>query len=162
MKYNEKDGTGYMSKPVMVCPNHHIAVEKGNICEACLAGVPTTVGLSLALFDARNKTRCETMAQPLDGWLPSQWSNAMAGEAGECCNITKKMDRIWPANMFKQSWNKPDDQRMEVLNAKLLREIGDAVIYASLLAQRQGSTLEECVRLAFNEKSEEIGSDILI
>lgn len=109
-------------------------------------------------FMDTNRARCESMAQALDGWLPSQWSNAMAGEVGEACNITKKMDRIWPANQFKQSWNKPEDSRMDVLNERLKRELGDVVIYADLLASRQGMTLEECVRTAFNEKSEEIGA----
>ena len=114
--------------------------------------------LSFDEFRETNRARCEEMAQPLDGWLPSQWSNAMAGEVGEACNITKKMDRIWPANQFKQSWNKPEDQRMEELRERLKREIGDVVIYADLLASREGLTLEECVRTAFNEKSVEIGS----
>lgn len=115
--------------------------------------------MTFELFRQTNRNRCEEMAQPLDAWLPSQWSNAMAGECGEACNITKKMDRIWPANQFKQSWNKPEDSRMAELRERLKREIGDVVIYADLLASREGMTLEECVRTAFNEKSEEIGSD---
>lgn len=118
--------------------------------------------MTFKLFMERNRARCESAAQALDVWLPSQWSNAMAGEAGECCNITKKMDRIWPANQFKQAWNKPEDSRMEELNEKLKRELGDVVIYADLLASRQGLTLEECVRTAFNEKSAEIGSYIIL
>lgn len=115
--------------------------------------------MEFATFAETNRARCEAFAQPLDGWRPSQWSNAMAGEVGEACNITKKMDRIWPANQFKQAWNKPEDQRMDELRERLKREIGDAVIYADLLAQREGLTLEDCVRTAFNEKSEEIGSE---
>jgi NTP pyrophosphatase (non-canonical NTP hydrolase) len=114
--------------------------------------------MTFQLFKERNQARCESTAQPLHAWLPSQWSNAMAGEVGEACNITKKMDRIWPANQFKQSWNKPEDSRMEELNERLKRELGDVVIYADLLASRQGLTLEECVRTAFNEKSEQIGA----
>jgi hypothetical protein len=42
------------------------------------------------------------------------------------------------------------------------KEIGDVLVYADLLAARVGLTLEECVRMAFNGKSEEIGSDIFI
>lgn len=115
--------------------------------------------LDFETFRMTNRARCEAYAQPLEGWLPSQWSNAMAGEVGEACNITKKMDRMWPGNQFKQAWNKPEDSRINELNEKLLREIGDVVIYADLLASRIGTTLEECVRTAFNEKSEEIRSD---
>lgn len=82
----------------------------------------------------------------------------MAGECGEACNITKKMNRIWPANEFIQSWNKPEDQRMEELEARLADEIADVVIYADLLATRIGRSLGDCIRAKFNEKSKEIGS----
>ena len=146
----------------MYCPTHGIAIERGNVCEACHNGLPPTQGLTMALFDARNKKRCEEMAQALDGWKPWEWTNAMAGECGEACNITKKMSRMWPANQFRQAWNKPEDQRMEDLNQRLKREIGDVMIYASLLAQERGWSMEECIRAAFNEKSQEIGSDITV
>jgi hypothetical protein len=39
-------------------------------------------------------------------------------------------------------------------------ELGDTVIYADLLAKRLGLTLEDVVLMAFNNKSNEIGSDI--
>jgi hypothetical protein len=87
------------------------------------------------------------------------WTNALAGEAGEACNIAKKMSRI---RYGAAHWNKSTDLDIRTLRDRLLREIGDVVIYADLLAQREGSTLEECVRLAFNEKSAEIGSDFVI
>lgn len=60
-------------------------------------------------FRTTNTSRCQEMAQPIEAWKPWEWSNAMAGEVGEVCNLTKKMSRIWPANQFKQSWNKPED-----------------------------------------------------
>lgn len=134
--------------------------------------------MDFAYFAKQNRTRCEAMAQDLDGWKPWEWTNAAAGEVGEmcaemlalvvavaahmgsACNIGKKMSRMWPGNMFKQAWNKPDDQRMDELRQRMMREIGDVTIYNDLLAQRLGITLEECVTLAFNEKSVEIGSDV--
>ncbi len=103
-----------------------------------------------------NSSRCERF-HPLDEWRPSQWSNAMAGESGEVCNLTKKMDRIWPSNQFKVAMNKTEDARMEDLTAKVELEIGDVLLYADLLAARLGLTLEECVRKAFNGKSAELG-----
>lgn len=109
----------------------------------------------------KNKVRCESMFHKIENWLPSQWSNAMAGECGEACNLTKKMDRIWPAGEYIKNWNKPEDQRrMADLEAKLAGEIADVVIYADLLAQRIGRSLGEIVRAKFNEKSDEIGSEI--
>jgi NTP pyrophosphatase (non-canonical NTP hydrolase) len=122
-----------------------------------------------------NVKRCEDSFHSVDIWKPWEWSNAMAGEVGELAaevlalvaliaasagavaNTTKKMARVWPANMFKQAWNKPEDQRMEDLREKLKREIGDVLIYADLLAASQNLTLDECVQTAFNEKSEELG-----
>jgi hypothetical protein len=77
----------------------------------------------------------------------------MAGETGETCNLTKKMDRIWPANQFKVAMNKTEDQRMEELVAKAGLEIGDVILYADLLASRLGLRLEDCVRQSFNNKS---------
>lgn len=110
-------------------------------------------------LNLKNRLRCEdndSFAHMIDVWRPSQWSNAMAGECGETCNLTKKMDRI----IDQTRGSKPVDQDWDALVAKAKREIGDVVIYADLLSQRLGTTLEECVRTAFNEKSYEIGSQI--
>lgn len=104
-----------------------------------------------------NKKRCENINgfnHPLDSWRPSQWSNGMAGECGEACNITKKMDRIID-NIQRTS--KPNDRSMSNLKEKLMLELGDMIIYADLLAQRCDFKLEDCVKLAFNSKSDEIG-----
>lgn len=116
--------------------------------------------LSFDELKATNKLRCEMAFHSVEAWTPWEWSNAMAGECGEACNVTKKMNRIWPANQFKQCWNKPEDQRMAELEQKLADEIADVVIYADLLATRIGRSLGECVRHKFNEKSDEIGSHV--
>lgn len=109
-----------------------------------------------------NTERCEIAFHPTNQWRPSQWTNAMAGECGEACNITKKMDRIWPSDQYIKNWNKPEDQRMEELEEKLAKEIADVVIYADLLATRIGRNLGDLVKQKFNEKSDEIGSLIKI
>lgn len=106
-----------------------------------------------------NLERCESstgFAHQLNTWLPSQWSNAMAGECGEVCNLTKKMDRLTDGTRG----NKEADSKMEVLGEKIILEIGDVIIYADLLARRLGLTLEECVQKSFNNKSDEIGSPV--
>lgn len=109
-------------------------------------------------FSASNKARSEATFAKLTDLPPEWWSNAMAGECGEACNITKKLSRL--ARGAGERWNKQPDRDALFLREKLKREIGDVAIYADLLAQREGMTLEECVRAAFNEKSEEIGSDV--
>jgi NTP pyrophosphatase (non-canonical NTP hydrolase) len=127
---------------------------------------------------AANVRRCETAFHSVSAWKPWEWSNALAGEIGEtcaegfalltalaavggkACNVTKKMNRIWPANQFKENWNKPEDQRMADLEDRLADEIADVVIYADLLAARIGRSLDDCVRQKFNSKSDEIGSAV--
>lgn len=111
-------------------------------------------------FATANLTRCMAMFHDLASLPTEWWTNAMAGECGEACNVAKKMSRIrLGAGM---TWNKTQDQDMDALREKLKREIGDVVIYADLLAQREGLTLEECVRTSFNEKSIEIGSTVML
>ena len=81
----------------------------------------------------------------LRDWSPAEWSNALAGEAGELCNMTKKLLRDGPASIDM---------------AELGKEIADVVIYADLVATRMGFKLEDLVRQKFNEVSERRGSDI--
>lgn len=90
-----------------------------------------------------NRTRLEKSFHPLNDWSPSDWSNAMAGECGEACNLTKKLRR-------------GEDIPVE----RTGQEIADTVIYADLLAQRLGLSLGDIVVKAFNAKSIEVGSDI--
>ena len=90
-----------------------------------------------------NWIRCEESFRPLGDWSPSDWSNAMAGECGEACNLTKKIRR-------------GEDIPIE----RIGQEIADTVIYADLLAQRLGLSLGDIVKQTFNEKSVEVGSDI--
>jgi NTP pyrophosphatase (non-canonical NTP hydrolase) len=107
----------------------------------------------------KNRERCESpdgFAHALDSWRPSQWSNAMAGEVGEACNLAKKIDRHLDATRG----NLGNDSDVEELKRKLAREIGDVGIYADLFAQRMGTTLEACIRDAFNAKSDQIGSSL--
>lgn len=116
--------------------------------------------LNFLTLAVTNLKRCENHFHKVTDWKPWEWSNAMAGECGEACNITKKMDRIWPSCEYKQNWNKPEDQRMEELKERLGKEIADVVIYADLLATSLGYNLGDLVIQKFNEKSDEIGSDI--
>lgn len=90
-----------------------------------------------------NLTRCERAFHPLRDWSPSDWSNAMAGECGEVCNLTKKLRR---------GENIPVQQ--------IGREIADTVIYADLLAQRLDLSLSELIKHTFNAKSDQVGSSI--
>lgn len=92
-----------------------------------------------------NVERCNKHFHELEDWSPSDWSNAMAGEAGETCNLTKKIRR-----------------GEDIPLHRLADEIADVVIYADLLAARLGLDLGECVRQKFNIVSGRVKSDILL
>lgn len=64
-----------------------------------------------------NKNRSDEVYFPINGWSLIEWSNALAGEVGELCNLTKK------------------HMRDTVENKTLIcDELADVVIYADLLA----------------------------
>lgn len=81
----------------------------------------------------------------LTDWSPAEWSNAMAGECGEACNMTKKMLRDGSENVDMEEMG---------------HEIADVVIYADLLATRLGFKLEDLIVKKFNKVSEEKNSDL--
>jgi hypothetical protein len=141
-------------------------------------GAERVLELSFEDLRATNKARCESAFHQVDEWKPWEWSNAMSGEVGETCaelltlvtalsahagavsNLTKKMNRVWPANQFKQNWNKPEDQRLDELAERVAGEVADVVIYADLLLTSIGQSLAASVVEKFNAKSDEIGSSV--
>jgi len=92
-----------------------------------------------------NLTRCEGAFHPLASWSPTDWGCAMAGEAGEACNILKKHKRGDAGPHFREN---------------LAEEIADVVIYADLLAARCGINLGQAVCKKFNKVSKKKGSSI--
>jgi NTP pyrophosphatase (non-canonical NTP hydrolase) len=103
--------------------------------------------LRLPLF----KNRKGELAHP-DGngsnWSIAEWTNAMAGEAGEACNIAKKLLR----------GDYGDNQELGI--GELMDEIADVVIYADHVCQRVSRKLEIAVFNKFNETSERIGCEV--
>lgn len=96
-----------------------------------------------------NRQRCERWHPgfPNDGWTGADWSNAMAGEAGETCNVVKKLRRIDFSIEQAAADGRP------VLLEKLATEIGDTFLYLDLLAQHYGLDLATCVVDTFNRVS---------
>ena len=82
-----------------------------------------------------------------DGFGGSDWSNAMAGEAGETCNVVKKLRRI------ELGIGAAEPYTRESLLAELAKEIGDTYLYLDLLAQFYGLDLAQCVADTFNRVS---------
>ena len=103
--------------------------------------------LRLPQFKNRQGKPAHSQANGHD-WSIAEWTNALAGEAGEACNIAKKLLR----------GDYGDDQELGI--GELMDEIADVVIYADLVCQRVGRKLEIAVLNKFNEKSEQVGSEV--
>lgn len=84
-----------------------------------------------------------------DEWSGADWSNAMAGECGEACNIVKKLRRH--ETHTGTAYNTPE---AEALMPMLADELADVVTYCDLLADKYGIDLDRAVREKFNRVSE--------
>lgn len=95
----------------------------------------------------KNVKRCrKAFKRELSDWSLAEWSNAMAGECGEACNVTKKMLR--------------GDKNIGEHKKELAKEIADVVVYADLLAAAADIDLEEEIIEKFNEVSDRKKSKI--
>lgn len=146
MGYNLEQSTDYVNKKEIkmsfdqdLDPNYH---KNTNL---------TFYSLRLA-----NVPRCTSengFNHPLDGWSVGEWGAATVGEAGEACNIAKKLLRV-------RDGVKGNKETPEELKAALAEEIADMIIYADLWAASQGINLELAIRNKFNKTSDKIGSTI--
>ena len=90
--------------------------------------------------DARCAEVFDTMHKE-QNWTLADWSNALAGEAGELCNKVKKT------------------RRGENIPLKdLADEVADVVIYADLICRVLGISLDEAIISKFNEVSDKVDS----
>jgi NTP pyrophosphatase (non-canonical NTP hydrolase) len=127
--------------------------ERATVRSMLEAALATTNDLSFSELAKINLQRAlRWHSSGLEEWNEAEWSNAMAGEAGEACNATKKLRRILCG--MRQA-NGPAD--LYDARKNVLKEVGDTVIYACLLCQRVGGSMEEAVRYAFNQVSEREG-----
>jgi len=114
--------------------------------------------LTFDAFLKANIERCNSgFGHSLDSWSLLEWGGACAGEIGEACNKAKKLKRFDTGI----KGNKPGENQKALLDA-MGKEIADAVVYAFLWFAAAGLDPAEYVRKVFNDKSDEIGSDIKI
>ena len=114
--------------------------------------------LTFDAFLKANIERCNAgFGHKLEDWSLLEWGGACAGEIGEACNKAKKLKRFDTG--IKS--NKPGENQKALLDA-MGKEIADAVVYAFLWFAAAGLDPAEYVRKVFNDKSDEIGSDIKI
>lgn len=91
----------------------------------------------------------------LSEWSIAEWTNAVAGEAGEAANIAKKLIRFRSLEGGVAMLNNKGKSYEELVN-NLGFELADVVIYCDLTAQAAGVSLEKYVRDGFNNKSIEM------
>lgn len=98
-----------------------------------------------------NKQRCERwhpgFAEGQGAWSGADWSNAMAGEAGEVANVVKKLRR------YECGLHGNGDPAPEELKAMLAKEIADVFLYLDLLSTYYGIDMPKAVVEKFNEVS---------
>ena len=111
-------------------------------------------------FSQVNLSRCvspEGFGHSLEAWSFAEWTNAMAGEAGEACNLTKKLlrHRDQVAGNYKS-----EDGDVENLKLRAAKEICDGIIYGDLAIQALGFRTSDVLEEVFNEKSDQLNCPI--
>lgn len=81
-------------------------------------------------------------------WTLADWGNSMAGEAGEACNVIKKIRR--------------GDYTVDEARGNLADELADVVVYLDLLAEAAGIDLGDAVARKFNKVSQRVGSKLTL
>lgn len=90
-------------------------------------------------------------------WRPSQWTNQMAGECGECCNAAKKLDRIIDniPNANHASGRTLEDG--QAAKHAIAHEAADVILSAICVLNAIGADAVDFLVEAFDAKSEEHG-----
>lgn len=100
--------------------------------------------LTFADFQALNRRRCNDVFHPEGEWWPIElWSLAIAGEAGELCNLVKKVIR--------------GDFTLEEKRAAILDEIADVITYCDLAVTLLGADTGEILMSKFDAVSSRSG-----
>ena len=101
--------------------------------------------LTLKQLQEINVRRSVSEGHLIEDWSPTDWGCAMAGEAGEACNLLEKMLR-------------GEDIDVEEVGD----ELADVIIYVSLTYSRLGIDMSKSVTRKFNAVSDRWGNPIKI
>lgn len=86
-----------------------------------------------------------------NAWTVSDWTNALAGEAGELANVAKKIRRL------ECGLTGRPHETMEVMKEKAAEEFADVILYADLVAHYLDINPTRAIAMKFNKTSEEYG-----
>ena len=111
-------------------------------------------GLTFAQVEDAQRSRHKRWSRGTRPWVITEWTNAMAGEAGEACNVAKKLQRIRDG-----APNVSDRTITDEAEAKdaLATELADTFCYLQLAAIEEGIDLAAAIRRVFNKVSERNG-----
>lgn len=107
----------------------------------------------LPLF--KNKQGQPAHSEP-DGsdWSLAEWTNAIAGEVGEACNLAKKL--------MRGDYGEPGTHQFAEGLAELRKELADVVIYSDLACFRAQGDLGAEVVDKFNLVSHRVQADVFL
>lgn len=105
------------------------------------------MALTFSELRAANESRCAQW-HGLSDWSVMEWACAMAGEAGEACNVAKKIKRI-ETGIAKN----PAEIGVDLV-PDLAEECADVMLYLDLLCASRGIDLASAVVAKFNAVSE--------
>jgi NTP pyrophosphatase (non-canonical NTP hydrolase) len=100
-------------------------------------------GLTFQAFQDANTLRSKEAFAGSHEWGVSEIAVAIAGEAGELCNIVKKINR--------------GDFTLEEKRLEVLKEAADTITYCDKLITKLGARTDEVLRQKFNEVNERVG-----
>lgn len=109
--------------------------------------------LDLQTFRSLNVTRAVEGFKTYHNVPITYWTTAIAGEAGELCNMIKKLERVKQGGIDGGS-----SYTAATIDKKMLaEEIGGIFIYLDLIASVLDISLEDAVIDTFNSKSQKYG-----
>ena len=112
--------------------------------------------MKIDAFQATNAARGRRWHQgDLSQWSLLEWCGAMAGEAGEACNVAKKLRRLDLSLQNRDAGQTNADAGP--LREKLADEIGDTMIYGLLILSNLGVNASDVIERVFDRKSVEYG-----
>lgn len=117
------------------------------------------------LKKVNQKRSLKGFGMELQDWSLSAWSNAVAGETGELCNIIKKAERGDYHKRPENQSNNPEFNNAYAAaqyRAEIGKEAADIVIYLDLLCTREGIDLGSEIVKKFNEVSDRVKCGIKI
>lgn len=94
-------------------------------------------------FQEMNRTRCDEAFHPTKEWPIQNWALAIAGEAGELCNLVKKVIR--------------GDFTLEEKRQEILEEIADVMTYCDLAMTHLDADTATELMAKFDKVSARIG-----